>query len=143
MTKFTLHTLEAAPEASRPQLAEIQKSLGFLPNMYAGLAESPAGIAACTAAAGTVNAWLLWRYLRRRTTWSLRPGWPRYLLRVGVACAAMVAVLWLARHHVGTWAALAPHMRVAHLAWVVPLGMVTYIGTLLLAGLRPRHLREA
>lgn len=48
MSKFTLHTPEAAPEASRPQLAEIQKTLGFLPNMYAGLAESPAVLKAYT-----------------------------------------------------------------------------------------------
>jgi putative peptidoglycan lipid II flippase len=108
-----------------------------------GVEGAHAGIAACTAAAGTLNAWLLWRYLRRREPLQLRPGWSRFLLRVGFACLAMVAVLWLARHSVGAWAALAPRARVAHLAWAIPLGMATYVGTLLLAGLRPRHLREA
>jgi AhpD family alkylhydroperoxidase len=41
MTKFTMHTPETAPEASRPWLIEAKKSLGFVPNMFAGLAESP------------------------------------------------------------------------------------------------------
>ncbi len=41
MTKFTMHTPETAPEASRPWLTEARKSLGFIPNQFAGLAESP------------------------------------------------------------------------------------------------------
>lgn len=44
MTKFTMHTLETAPEASRPWLTEAQKSLGFIPHMFAGLAESPVAL---------------------------------------------------------------------------------------------------
>lgn len=102
-----------------------------------------AGIAACTAAAGTINAWLLWRYLRRREPLSLRPGWVRYLLRVGLACAAMVLVLMCVRHYLGAWALMAPRVRIGHLAWSIALAMTTYVLTLWLAGLRRRHLREA
>lgn len=46
MQKFTMHTPEAAPEASRAKLAETKKSLGFLPNLDAGLAESPVALEA-------------------------------------------------------------------------------------------------
>lgn len=44
MMKFTMHTPEAAPEASRPWLIETKKTLGFVPNMFAGLAESPTAL---------------------------------------------------------------------------------------------------
>lgn len=40
MTKFTLHTADTAPEASKPVLQNAQKELGFVPNLYAHLAES-------------------------------------------------------------------------------------------------------
>ncbi|MEM6954834.1 MAG: hypothetical protein AAF645_04070 [Myxococcota bacterium] len=36
-----LHTLESAPEASQPILEGSKKSLGFVPNLYAVMAESP------------------------------------------------------------------------------------------------------
>lgn len=44
MMKFTMHTPETAPEASRALLLNAKKSFGFLPNMLAGLAESPTAL---------------------------------------------------------------------------------------------------
>ncbi len=41
MADFTVHTIETAGE-SRPQLEQSRKSLGFVPNLYAVMAESPA-----------------------------------------------------------------------------------------------------
>lgn len=46
MTKFTMHTPETAPEAVRSLLLDTQKSFGFIPNMFAGLAESPTALKA-------------------------------------------------------------------------------------------------
>jgi putative peptidoglycan lipid II flippase len=102
-----------------------------------------AGIALATAIAGSVNAWLLWRYLRRGSVaLRLQPGWPRFLLRVGFAVAVMVGLLWLAQSWVGPWPELRGRERVLHLAWLVPAGALAYALALLAAGLRPRHLRE-
>ncbi len=42
MTDFKVHTIESAPEASRPLLEKAQKTLGFVPNLYGVFAESPA-----------------------------------------------------------------------------------------------------
>lgn len=42
MAKFELHTLETAPEASRPLLEHSQKAFGRLPGLHAVMAESPA-----------------------------------------------------------------------------------------------------
>lgn len=46
MTAFKLHTPESAPERARGALEDAQKRLGFVPNLYAGLAESPAALKA-------------------------------------------------------------------------------------------------
>jgi len=38
---FTIHTIESAPEASKPLLEASKKSMGMIPNLLAELAESP------------------------------------------------------------------------------------------------------
>ncbi|WP_417731124.1 carboxymuconolactone decarboxylase family protein [Rosistilla oblonga] len=42
MTDFNVHTIESAPEASKPQLEHSQKTYGFVPNLHGVMAESPA-----------------------------------------------------------------------------------------------------
>jgi uncharacterized peroxidase-related enzyme len=44
MTTFTIHTKDSAPSASRPVLERIAKAFGFVPNLYAVFAESPAAL---------------------------------------------------------------------------------------------------
>lgn len=44
MSHFTNHTVASAPNGARPVLEGAQKSLGFVPNLYARLAESPAAL---------------------------------------------------------------------------------------------------
>ncbi len=46
MTRFTLHTQDTAPEASKPLLAEVKKGWGFIPTLHATLAESPVALEA-------------------------------------------------------------------------------------------------
>lgn len=41
MTPFVFHTPETAPAPAAASLAAIKSKLGFLPNLYAGLAEAP------------------------------------------------------------------------------------------------------
>lgn len=45
MTRYPLHTVESAPAPSAPQLEKVQKKLGFIPNLYAVLADAPAALA--------------------------------------------------------------------------------------------------
>ena len=42
MTNFNVHTIDTAPEPSRPHLEGAQKAFGFVPNLIGVLAESPA-----------------------------------------------------------------------------------------------------
>jgi len=44
MMKFTVHTTESAPAASRPLLEGIQRAFGFVPNLFGVFAESPAAL---------------------------------------------------------------------------------------------------
>lgn len=46
MSEFTLHTPESAPEAARAMLQGAQKQMGFVPNLYANLANAPAALEA-------------------------------------------------------------------------------------------------
>jgi AhpD family alkylhydroperoxidase len=41
MNPFTLHSLDTAPDESKPLLATVAARFGFLPNVYAHLAEAP------------------------------------------------------------------------------------------------------
>lgn len=101
-----------------------------------------AGIALATALAGSVNALLLWRYLRRQGEAGLRPGWRALLLRIALAAVAMCVFVLVARHYLGDFGALTPMRRVLHLAWLVLGAAASYVVVLLFAGLRLRHLRE-
>jgi uncharacterized peroxidase-related enzyme len=46
MTDFPLHTIDSAPQESRQKLEAVQSRMGFLPNLFANLAESPAALEA-------------------------------------------------------------------------------------------------
>ena len=41
MTQFTTHTVESAPETSKPILEAVKSKMGFVPNLMATMAESP------------------------------------------------------------------------------------------------------
>ena len=108
-----------------------------------GVEAAHGGIAAATALAGMGNALLLWRYLRRDGLYRPERGWWRLALQIALGCTLMTAAVLLVRHHVGDWGALRATHRIAWLLAAVGAGAVAYALGLLMAGLRPRHLREA
>jgi|SRR5262245_20879867 len=48
MSSFTVHTIESAPEGSKSILANMKSEVGFIPNLAATMAESPALLEAFT-----------------------------------------------------------------------------------------------
>ena len=46
MSNYPLYTIETAPQASKAALAQLQTEIGFLPNLAAAMADSPAMITA-------------------------------------------------------------------------------------------------
>ena len=41
MTAFPIHTIDTAPEGSKETLVRVKEALGMVPNLAAGMAESP------------------------------------------------------------------------------------------------------
>ena len=54
MTDFTIHTIDTAPERAGAGLRAAQQKLGFIPNMMAVLAESPAALEGYQAVQGAL-----------------------------------------------------------------------------------------
>ena len=101
------------------------------------------GIALATGLAGIFNAWLLWRYLKRAGLLRPQPGWGRYWLRLGVACAVMTAVVLGLRLYIGDWTTMPSLLhRALLLLAVVAAGGIAYVLALLAMGMRPRDLRH-
>jgi alkylhydroperoxidase family enzyme len=48
MTHFPIHTIDTAPEASRPSLKALKEAFGFVPNIAGAMATSPVLIASLT-----------------------------------------------------------------------------------------------
>ncbi len=108
-----------------------------------GYAAAHAGIALATALAGVANTLLLWRYLRKAGLYRPEPGWRRLAAQIAFGCILMVLAVLGIRHFVGDWNLLHWSWRLAWLLLAVGGGAGAYAAGLLLAGLRPRHLREA
>jgi putative peptidoglycan lipid II flippase len=103
-----------------------------VPLKHAGLALA-IGLGAC------LNAFLLYRGLRRREIFQPQPGWGGFCARVAVAVVAMVAALALSAPDARWWLAAPAASRAAALAGLVALGTAAYAASLLLLGFRLRQ----
>lgn len=55
MTNFNVHTIETAPANSKPILKDVNQAYGFIPNLMATIAESPAAVEAYATLAGVFD----------------------------------------------------------------------------------------
>jgi putative peptidoglycan lipid II flippase len=99
------------------------------------------GLALASALASYLNVALLWRALRREGVYVRQPGWGRHLLRLALACAAMVAVLGIGLWHWNDWSNWEPATRIWRLAVLVAAGGGSFLLALFAAGFRLRDLR--
>jgi putative peptidoglycan lipid II flippase len=99
-----------------------------------------AGLTLSIGLGALLNAGWLLTGLRRRGLYRPSPGWPLYLLRVALAAGLMGAAMLWAGGAID-WLALrsAPGLRIGWLALALGAAALLYFGTLLAAGLRPRH----
>lgn len=98
-----------------------------------------AGLALATSIAAWVNAYLLWRTLRRRGTYQPQIGWWPFVGRTVGAALAMGATLWWASPPLSSLRAQAALPRVGHLLWLIGLGLAVYLFTFVVLGGRLRH----
>lgn len=100
------------------------------------------GLALATAASAWLNAAMLWRGLRQQGVYQPSSEWRFILPRLTVAVLLMgVVVHWLAVR-TDVWVTGAAFERALALLAIVAVGGATYLGSLMLLGLRVRHLKR-
>ena len=105
-----------------------------------------AGLALATSGSAYLNAWLLYRALRRLGHLAPLPGWLPWTGRVVVATAVMIAVIGFAVPSLPEWLGWSLSGRALHLAVWVGAGLASCLAVLVVLGLRPADLagrREA
>jgi len=108
-------------------------NLAFVgPLRHAGLALA-IGLGAC------LNAFLLYRILRKERIYVPQPGWPAFIFKVLVSVAVMAMVLFLAMGPAAWWLEASWQFKVPAVLGLVLLGSAVYGACLGLFGLRPRQ----
>ncbi|HEY2346690.1 MAG TPA: murein biosynthesis integral membrane protein MurJ [Xanthomonadaceae bacterium] len=120
---------------SSAQSAPLTVAFAKLPGLHFAL-----GMA--SAVASYLNLMLLWRWLRKAGVYERQPGWGWFLLRLVVACAAMVGVLLLGLHWGPDFTAVRATTRILWLAGLTVAGAAVYGAAMIALGFRPRELRE-
>jgi len=120
------------PDALKAQ--GVMAAIGKQPGLHLAL-----GIA--SALSSYLNLGLLWYWLGKTDVYQRRPGWGGYLVRLGVACVAMVGVLLALLHWVPDFTGMDKWHRIGGLMLLVGGGGATYVVAMLAMGFRPRDLR--
>ena len=101
------------------------------------------GLALSTSLTAWINAFLLYRRLRKDGVYTPLPQWRIFALRLLVGNAALAAVVLLLAAPLSQWLASSWQIRGLWTAEVVAAAMAAYAGALWLTGLRPHHFRRA
>ena len=100
------------------------------------------GLALATSLAAVLNASLLLLGLRRDGVFHFQPGWGRLLLQMLAANVAMTVVLLSLSGQWREWLEWTIAAKVGQLALLVIGGLLAYLLSLYLCGLRMRHLHR-
>lgn len=101
------------------------------------------GLALATSLSAYINAFLLYRGLRKTDIFHPLAGWPAWIFRIVIACTAMAAVIiWLNPDAIqwGQWQVME---RLINLGIIIIAGALTYFVLLWLQGLRPAQLKKS
>ena len=109
-------------------------------NIALAIPFSYVGLAMATAASAAINAGLLGFTLHKEGVLKAQPGTWRFTIQVILATAAMVAVILWFSPATEAWRTTSVIERPWLLAQVIGLGAAAYLVSLLIMGLRPRHI---
>ncbi len=107
-----------------------------------GFEATHTGLALATGIASVVNAWLLWRGLKRAGVYRAASGWWGLILRAVTANVLMAVVLLALGGPVDWWSEAEWQMRALRLAGCVGAGAAVYFSALWLLGVRTAVFRE-
>lgn len=102
-----------------------------------------AGLALATSLSAFLNAGLLFGALRRQGAYLPGPGWFPFLLRLALSAALMGGAVSWAAGDIGEWLSATTAERAWRLLALIVGGALIYAVSLVVLGLRPRHLRVA
>jgi putative peptidoglycan lipid II flippase len=101
------------------------------------------GLALATSLAAFFNAYMLYRGLKATGHYKAQPGWPAFAAKAVVANVALFAVIYFMMGDAQQWLEWGTWQRIGWMSAIVGAGVSTYLVTLVIFGLRPRHLRGA
>ncbi|MGQ7276020.1 murein biosynthesis integral membrane protein MurJ [Marinobacter sp. V034] len=100
-----------------------------------------AGLALATSLSAWLNAMLLWRGLKKEGAWRRQKHWLRFLLQLGVANGALVAIIIWLKSPVDAWFTMTGLQRTQEMTVLVASGVAVYFVMLVASGIRLRHFR--
>lgn len=95
-----------------------------------------------SAAASYLNLLLLWRWLRQAGVYERKPGWGKFLVRLGAACSAMTLCLLAGLKWAPDFTVVPVMERVLWLGLLVGGGALAYFASMVALGFRLSDLRE-
>ncbi len=100
------------------------------------------GLALATSCSAYLNAFMLYRGLRKTETFVPDAGWSRLLLQIALAAAAMALLIWQLSPAHTAWTDWAASERLLRLSLIIVLSAGAYFATLWISGMRPAVLRR-
>ncbi|EAT11610.1 murein biosynthesis integral membrane protein MurJ [Bermanella marisrubri] len=99
------------------------------------------GLAMATTLSAYLNAGLLFWFLRKDGHYVVQPGWWLWIARLILGNALMLVVLLMINPDTAQWLEFTEWQRIAWTGLLVGAGIAVYGGSLLISGVRLRHLR--
>lgn len=98
------------------------------------------GLAIASAMSATLNAFLLYRGLAKADVYHFSRQSAVFFVKVFIAALIMGGLVWHFSPDLTSWNAMSFLKRVHWLAWLITIAAVSYLGSLLVLGIRKEHL---
>jgi putative peptidoglycan lipid II flippase len=101
------------------------------------------GLALATSCAAYLNAFLLYRGLRKNEIFQPSTGWGKLLIQITLAVTSMAAVLLIITPELSQWSEWSLLTRIIRLTGVISIAALAYFFVLALVGIRPAQLKRS
>ena len=110
------------------------------PDLALAIPFSYVGLAIASAMSATLNAYLLYRGLVKSDVYRFSKESAIFFLKILGAAALMGLLVWHNSPHLLEWSAMSFSGRVYWLIWLIGLAVISYVGMLIVLGVRKQHL---